>query len=51
MNTARVVAAPTEGSSVSFTRQATSSTLGSSAAESIALIGAGASLCASGSQL
>ena len=42
---------PTPASSVVFTRQATSSTVGSSAADSSALTGAGASLCASGSQL
>ena len=42
---------PSAGSSASWTRQATSSTVGSSAADSIALIGGGASLWASGSQL
>ena len=51
MNTPRVVALPTDGSRIDFTRQAINSTLGSSAADSSALIGAGASLCASGSQL
>ena len=40
--------APTDGSRICLTRQATSSTLGSSAALSSALIGGGASLCASG---
>ncbi len=44
MKIARVVPAPTEGWRISLTRQAINSTLGSSAAESSALIGAGASL-------
>ena len=48
---ARSVARRPTGASVSCTRQATSSTVGSSAAESSAETGAGASQCASGSQL
>ncbi len=51
MNSAPAVPPPIAMSSVCLTRQATSRTVGSSAADSSALIGAGASLCASGSQL
>ena len=51
MKSSRTAPAPSAGSRASFVRQAISSTVGSSAAESIALTGGGASLCASGSQL
>ena len=44
-------APPVAGASASCTRHATSITVGSSAADSRALTGGGASLCASGSQL
>ena len=51
MNTVRAALPPIAGSRAPRTRQATSITVGSSAAESSALTGGGASECASGSQL
>ena len=51
MNTLRPRSSPTAGASARWVRQATSITVGSSAAESRADTGGGASLWASGSQL